>query len=178
MMAKTNKIKLPAFPKVLKDFIVKILKMNNIKQVSFEFNGYGDEGNIEDIAVDPEKYQVVLDSDEIHIPSNVLNSMLEEFCENESASMRPGLPTTATQLFQQPFFGGKEWADGEVCTIRRFFEKLTTEVVYHRDFNVDWVNGEGGSGCIIFKIVKNSLKVKVLADEYERVPVRSFETNL
>ena len=168
MMAKTNKIKLPAFPKVLKDFIVKILKMNNIKQVSFDFHGYGDEGNIEDINVEPEKYEVVLDSDEIHIPNNVLRSMLE-FSDNGSDDQQ--------QRDWNKSFSVRE-VDGEVCTIRSFLEKLTTEVVYHRDFNVDWVNGEGGSGCIIFKIVKNSLKVKVLVDEYERVPVRSFETNL
>ena len=169
-MAKTNKIKLPAFPKVLKDFIVKILKMNNIKQVSFDFHGYGDEGNIEDINVEPEKYEVVLDSDEIHIPSNVLRSMLE-FSENGSDDQQQRDWNNNSSV------GG--WSDnGEVCTIRRFFEKITTEVVYHRDSNVDWFNGEGGSGCIIFKIVKNSLKVKVLVDEYERVPVRSFEANL
>jgi hypothetical protein len=123
-------------PKIVKEFLYNLMVQNKIDTVEIHFSGGGDDGNIESPQFYPECLSNV-GEDVVLIPQDVMDILSDSNIVRFASS---------------------------VNSISDIFYNVSDYWIY--DVPVDWVNGNGGSGCCTFSIKNNGINIRISAYEW------------
>lgn len=134
-------------PKIVKDYLHKLMVDNKIESVHIGFSGSGDDGNIDRPEFSPRNVDVV-GEDIVRVPRYILDALIEEKLDGG---------------FVSPKFGSVNHV--EFVSLYDVFEKILENWIYN-NCPIDWVNNEGGAGSCVARIKNNKLEIEVNVHEW------------